>query len=244
MESQAKLNIGKNHLLSRIIYSVVIEYILFYYFKICFMHLLQHINFLPTHAVLNYDVEHRKHLLESRRLKLHPQIVALVIQSLSCVRLFCAPRDCSPLESSVHGIFQARILEQVASPSPGDLPDPGIEAGSPALQADSLPLCHQGSTSAKDISPNYKSILFPSSAPDLSCAQRIQQSFQGKNMTTVHAFLQVRRTTRELLAARELLPPPPGEAASSRQKSLEGDKVLTALSLFSKTFYSPASAFG
>ena len=24
-------------------------------------------------------------------------------------------------------------------PSPGDLPDPGIEAGSPALQADSLP---------------------------------------------------------------------------------------------------------
>ena len=25
------------------------------------------------------------------------------------------------------------------SPSPGDLPDPGIEPGSPALQADSLP---------------------------------------------------------------------------------------------------------
>ena len=24
-------------------------------------------------------------------------------------------------------------------PSPGDLPDPGIEAGSPALQADALP---------------------------------------------------------------------------------------------------------
>ena len=28
---------------------------------------------------------------------------------------------------------------------PGDLPDPGIEPGSPALQADSLPLSHQGS---------------------------------------------------------------------------------------------------
>ena len=31
-----------------------------------------------------------------------------------------------------------RILEWVAYPSPGDLPDPGIKPGSPALQADSL----------------------------------------------------------------------------------------------------------
>ena len=29
-------------------------------------------------------------------------------------------------------------------PSPGDLPDPGIESGSPALQADSLPTELQG----------------------------------------------------------------------------------------------------
>ena len=32
-----------------------------------------------------------------------------------------------------------RILEWVAIPSPVDLPIPGIEPGSPALQADSLP---------------------------------------------------------------------------------------------------------
>ena len=32
--------------------------------------------------------------------------------------------------------------------SPGDLPDPGIEHGSPALQADSLPLNHLGSPSS------------------------------------------------------------------------------------------------
>ena len=42
------------------------------------------------------------------------------------------PTDCSPPGSSVHGIFQAKVLEWVA-PSPGDLPDPGIEPGSPAL---------------------------------------------------------------------------------------------------------------
>ena len=41
--------------------------------------------------------------------------------------------------SSVHGIFQARVLEWLSFPSPGDLPDAGIEPGSPALQADALP---------------------------------------------------------------------------------------------------------
>ena len=35
--------------------------------------------------------------------------------------------------------FQARILEWVAFPPPGDLPDLGIQLGSPELQADSLP---------------------------------------------------------------------------------------------------------
>ena len=40
---------------------------------------------------------------------------------------------------AVHGILQARILEWVAYPSPVDLPDPGIEPESPALQVDSLP---------------------------------------------------------------------------------------------------------
>ena len=43
----------------------------------------------------------------------------------SCPTL-CDPMDCS-LGSSVHGIGQARILEWIAMPSPGDLPDPGIE---------------------------------------------------------------------------------------------------------------------
>ena len=40
---------------------------------------------------------------------------------------------CSPPGSSVHGISQARILEWVAFPPPGDLPDPGIKPMSPAL---------------------------------------------------------------------------------------------------------------
>ena len=40
--------------------------------------------------------------------------------------------------SSIHGTFQARTPGWVAFPSPRDLPNPGIEPRSPALQADSL----------------------------------------------------------------------------------------------------------
>jgi len=43
------------------------------------------------------------------------------------------PLDCSPPGSSVHGIFQVKILEWLPFPSPGDLPDPGIESMSPAV---------------------------------------------------------------------------------------------------------------
>ena len=57
---------------------------------------------------------------------------------LQRVPTLCRPVDCSPPSSSVHGILQARILEGVAFPYPGDLPDLGIKPRSPALQADAL----------------------------------------------------------------------------------------------------------
>ena len=55
----------------------------------------------------------------------------------SCPTL-CNPKDCSLPGSSVHGIFQARVLEWVAISFSRDLPNPGIKPGSPALQADVL----------------------------------------------------------------------------------------------------------
>ena len=48
------------------------------------------------------------------------------------------PMDCGPPGFSIHGIFQARVLDWLPWPSPGDLPDPGIEPRSPALQEDAL----------------------------------------------------------------------------------------------------------
>ena len=54
------------------------------------------------------------------------------------------PTLCNPIDHTVHGILQARILEWVAFPSSRDIPNPGIEPKSPTLQADSLPAEPQG----------------------------------------------------------------------------------------------------
>ena len=45
----------------------------------------------------------------------------------------CDPMDCSLPGSSVHEIFQAWVLEWVAFPPPGDLPNLGIEPKPPTL---------------------------------------------------------------------------------------------------------------
>ena len=69
---------------------------------------------------------------------------AKVLVAQSCLNL-CNPRDYSLPGSSVHRISQARILEGVAITPPGDIPHPGMEPESYALQADSLPSVAPGS---------------------------------------------------------------------------------------------------
>ena len=62
--------------------------------------------------------------------------VCLVAQSRLTV---CDAMDCNPPGSSVHGIFQARMLEWAAMPSSRGSSHARIEPRSPALQVDSLP---------------------------------------------------------------------------------------------------------
>ena len=50
----------------------------------------------------------------------------------SCPTL-CSPMDCSVPGSSAHGIFQAIVPEWIAISFSRDLPEPGIEPGSPTL---------------------------------------------------------------------------------------------------------------
>ena len=64
----------------------------------------------------------------------------------SCPTL-CDTMDCSPPDSSVHGVLQARILKWVAMLSSRGSSNPGIEPMSPvspALQANSLLLSYRG----------------------------------------------------------------------------------------------------
>ena len=53
--------------------------------------------------------------------------------------------DCSPPDTSVHGLLQARILEWLPFPAPGDFPDPGNELGSLELQEILKGLSHKRS---------------------------------------------------------------------------------------------------
>ena len=47
----------------------------------------------------------------------------------SCSTL-CGPMDCSPPSFSIHEILQTRVLEWIAMPSSGDLPNTGTEPSS------------------------------------------------------------------------------------------------------------------
>ena len=58
---------------------------------------------------------------------------------LSCVRLFAAPWNVARQAPVSVGFSRQEYWSGLPFPSPEDLPDPGIEPESPALQADSLP---------------------------------------------------------------------------------------------------------
>ena len=65
-----------------------------------------------------------------------PCVCLCVCIVTQCCLTFCDPMDCSPPRTSVHGILQARILDWVPHPPPGDLPNSGMEPmslASPAL---------------------------------------------------------------------------------------------------------------
>ena len=61
------------------------------------------------------------------------------VKSLSHVRLFVTPWTVGHQTLLSMGFFSQEYWSGLPFPSPGDLPDPGIELGSPTLQADSLP---------------------------------------------------------------------------------------------------------
>ena len=60
-------------------------------------------------------------------------------KSLSCVRLFMSPWTVAYQAPPSMEFSRQQYWSGLPFPSPGDLADPGIEPGSPALQPDALP---------------------------------------------------------------------------------------------------------
>ena len=73
--------------------------------------------------------------------------------------------NCSPPGSSIHGIFRQEYWSGLPFPSPGDLPDPGIE---PWVQSEDM---------LSDISV-YISFLFPFSNQEVKRQRRLEKRFE------------------------------------------------------------------
>ena len=61
------------------------------------------------------------------------------MKSLSHVQLFATPWTVAYQAPQSMGFSSQEYWSGLPFPSPGDLPNPGVEPGSPALQADTLP---------------------------------------------------------------------------------------------------------
>ena len=77
------------------------------------------------------------------------------------------PMDCNPGGSSVHEISQARILEWLANPIPGDLSDPGSKPRSPVFPVSAGGFFTTDSPGKPSFAPySYPKSLHPSRQQD------------------------------------------------------------------------------
>ena len=118
---------------------------------------------------------------------IYDYVCACLLSHFSYVQLFCDSMDRKPPGSSVHVIFQARILEWVAiSPSRGS-PDPGIEPTSPALAGRFFIMAPPGKPSTQWSKLYLRDYL---SGPDPICIGNIfavlwrHKQAEGQNMAT------------------------------------------------------------
>ena len=80
------------------------------------------------------------HILVSLETQWHVKMTVKVkVKLLSRVRLFATPWTVAHQAPPFMGFSRQDCWSGLPFPSPGDLPDPGIEPGSPALLADALP---------------------------------------------------------------------------------------------------------
>ena len=116
-----------------------------------------------------------------------PGIICEWVKVAQLCLTLCDHMNCSPPVSSVHGILQTRILEweyegitrirQFPSPSPGDLPDPGIELSSLMSPA----LAGQFFTTSVTCNSIYPSLVM--------CTSRLEQLWEFLNYCNLESQL-------------------------------------------------------
>ena len=92
-------------------------------------------------------------------------VCVCVCQSLSHVLLFATPWTVALQARLSLEVSRQEYWSGLPFPSPGDLPEPGIELALPVLQADFYPLSHRGSPiypCCYEFSKNHENHYFPS----------------------------------------------------------------------------------
>ena len=129
------------------------------------------------------------------------------VKSLSCVRLLATPWTVDLQAPPSMGFSRQEYWSGLPFPSPGYLPDPGIEPSFPALQADALPSEPPGKTStpkkgnAKECS-NYQTtaLISHTSKVMLNILQAMLQQYVNRELPDVQAGFRKGRGTRDQIA--------------------------------------------
>ena len=91
-----------------------------------------------TRPMMVTDLKYYRKNQESEE-AFEPMNVKGKVKPLSCVWLCATPQTVAYLPPPSMGFSRQECWSGVPFPSPGDIPDPGIEPGSPALRAEALP---------------------------------------------------------------------------------------------------------
>ena len=100
-----------------------------------------------------------KHKNISWAIRRHLEAVRAESEVAQLCPTLCDPMDCTCQAPLSMGFSRQDYWSGLPFPSPGDLPNPGIEPGSPALQADSLPSEPQGEHAT--VIPSWSHFISP-----------------------------------------------------------------------------------
>ena len=120
---------------------------------------------------------------DSKRSSSH---LLLFLVAKSCTT-FCNPGECNRQAPPSMGFPRQEYWSGLPFPSPRDLPDPGIEPRSPALQADALPSDPPGKPIPILYSSLLKKLLFSSKSCLTLCNP---MDYSNPGFTVLHCLLE------------------------------------------------------